>query len=68
MASRGRRRSSFVADPDRRSYLAALRTIREQVLRLHEKELAEAGLLKRILLRFRIEREIKRRAQEIEHQ
>jgi hypothetical protein len=37
--------------------------IREQVLHEHEKKLAEAGLLKRLLIRFRMDREVKKRAE-----
>jgi len=64
MSRRGRQKASYIADPERRAYLGAVRQIREQVLREHEKELAEAGLLKRILLNFRIEREVKKRVQD----
>ncbi len=65
MAKRSMRKGSYVADPERRAYLHAIRTIREQVLRDYEKALSEAGLFKRILLRFRIEREIRRRSRGI---
>jgi hypothetical protein len=64
MGRRGRQKTSYVADPERRAYLANLRAIRDQVFRDHEKELEEAGLIRRLLLRMRIEREIKSRAQE----
>lgn len=64
MSRRGRQKASYIADPQRRAHLGALRTIRDQVLREHEKELNESGLWKRMLLRLRIEREIKKRMQE----
>jgi hypothetical protein len=63
MSSRGRQKSTYIADPERRAYLGTLRHIREQLLREHEKELQEAGFLRRILLNFRIEREVKKRMQ-----
>lgn len=68
MGRRGRTKASYVADPERRAQLATLRTIRDQVLREHETELAEAGLLRRVLLRMRIEREIKSRARDLSAQ
>jgi hypothetical protein len=61
--SRGKSKGSYVADPQRRAQLSALRMIREQVLHEHEKELAESGLLKRLLIRFRMDREVKKRAE-----
>jgi hypothetical protein len=63
MSRRGRQKGTYIADPERRAYLGAVRQIREQVLREHEKELEEAGFWKRLLLDFRIEREIKKRVQ-----
>lgn len=65
MAKRSMRKGSYIADPERRAYLQAIRTIREQVLREYEKELSEAGLFKRLLLRFRIESEVRRRSRAI---
>lgn len=63
MSRRGRTKGTYIADPERRAYLGALRVMRQQLLREHEKELAEAGLVKRLLIRLRIEREVKRRVQ-----
>ena len=64
MSRRGRQKATYIADPERRAYLGAIRQIREQLLREHEKELEQAGFLKRILLNFRIEREVKKRMQD----
>ena len=66
MASRTRRNDSYIADPERRAYIRTLREIRNQVLREHEKEIAETGFLGRVFLRFRIEAEIWRRSREVQ--
>lgn len=63
---KGRNKNSYVADPERRAYLAAVRTMRDQITRSHARELEEAGLIKRVILRFRIEREVKRRSRDLE--
>ena len=65
MAGRTSRSSSHVADPVRRAYLSALRTIRTQVLKEHEKEIAETGFFGRLFVRLRIEREIRRRTRDL---
>jgi hypothetical protein len=65
MSRRAKTKSGYIPDPDRRAYLNALRTIRNQVYREHEKEFEGAGLFKRLLLRFRIEGEIRKRARDI---
>jgi hypothetical protein len=63
---KGRNKRSYVADPERRAYLAAVRTLRDQITRSRAQELKEAGLIKRVLLRFQIEREVKRRSRDLE--
>lgn len=65
MAYGSRETSNRVADPERRAYLRALRTIRQQVLKEHEKKLAETGFLGRVMLRLRIEMEIRKRSREV---
>ncbi len=65
MASRGRQKSSYVPDPERRAYYRARRTVRMQVLKEHEKEIAETGFLGRLFLRLRLEIEIRRRRRNI---
>lgn len=64
--ARKKSKGSYVADPQRRAYLASVRRVREQVNREHREELSKAGFFRRVLLLFRIEREIKRRLQGIE--
>jgi hypothetical protein len=59
----GSKKNSYISDPDRRAYLNKLRTIRNQVYQEHEEEYRSAGLLRRLVVRLRMEREIRRRAE-----
>jgi hypothetical protein len=63
MASKGREKPSYIADPERRAYHRALRNIRAQVLGEFEKEMGETGFFGRLFLRFKIEKEIRKRCQ-----
>lgn len=65
MARRTSQKNTYIADPHRRAYHQALRTIRMQVLHKYEKELSETGFIGRVFLRLKIEREIRKRAREI---
>ena len=62
---RAKGKNSYIPDPERRAYHHALRTIRIQVMKEHEKDAAAASFLGRFFLRIRIEREIKRRMQAV---
>ncbi len=60
-----RKKATYIPDPGRRAYHQALRTIRMQVYREHEKEISETGFLGRVFLRLRIEREIRERSKNL---
>jgi hypothetical protein len=66
MSRRAGKKNSYVPDPDRRAYLRARRMIRTQVYQEHEEEFRSAGFLKRLVLRLRMEREIRKRSEGIQ--
>lgn len=61
-----RRESRIVEDGRRRFYKASVKQVRAEVEEAYAEELREAGLWRRIVLRWRLEREVREWMKKIE--